>query len=41
MFLVTTPAGKTFEYVHTLVQGELYNNSFATCVAGCPMDGRG
>ena len=30
MFLVTTPAGKTFEYVHTLVHGELYNNSFAT-----------
>jgi len=30
MFLVTTPAGKTFEYIHTLVRGELYNNSFAT-----------
>ena len=30
MFLVTTPAGKTFEYTHTLVHGELYNNSFAT-----------
>jgi hypothetical protein len=29
MFLVTTPAGKSFEYVHTLVHGELYNNSFA------------
>jgi hypothetical protein len=30
MFLVTTPSGQTFEYVHTLVPGELYNNSFAT-----------
>jgi hypothetical protein len=30
MFLVTTPAGKSFEYTHTLVHGELYNNSFAT-----------
>jgi hypothetical protein len=30
MFLVTTPVGKTFEYTHTLVHGELYNNSFAT-----------
>jgi hypothetical protein len=30
MFLVTTPSGKTAEYVHTLVSGELYNNSFAT-----------
>jgi hypothetical protein len=30
MFLVTTPSGKTFEYIHTLVPGELYNNSFAT-----------
>jgi hypothetical protein len=29
MFLVTTPSGATFEYVHTLVPGELYNNSFA------------
>lgn len=28
MFLVTTPAGKTYQYVHTLVPGELYNNSF-------------
>ena len=28
MFLVTTPSGKTLEYVHTLVPGELYNNSF-------------
>lgn len=30
MFLVTTPSGNSFEYVHTLVPGELYNNSFAT-----------
>jgi hypothetical protein len=30
MFLVTTPAGTSFEYIHTLVPGELYNNSFAT-----------
>jgi len=30
MFLVTTPSGKTYQYVHTLVHGELYNNSFAT-----------
>ena len=29
MFLVTTPSGNSFEYVHTLVPGELYNNSFA------------
>lgn len=29
MFLVTTPSGQSFEYVHTLVRGELYNNSFA------------
>lgn len=28
MFLVTTPSGDTHEYVHTLVPGELYNNSF-------------
>lgn len=28
MFLVTTPFGKTYEYRHTLVPGELYNNSF-------------
>lgn len=28
MFLVTTPSGQTFEYVHTLVKGEIYNNSF-------------
>jgi hypothetical protein len=30
MFLVTTPSGATYQYVHTLVSGELYNNSFAT-----------
>jgi hypothetical protein len=30
MFLVTTPSGDSFEYIHTLVPGELYNNSFAT-----------
>jgi hypothetical protein len=29
MFLVTTPSGATYQYVHTLVPGELYNNSFA------------
>lgn len=28
MFLVTTPSGTTYEYVHRLVRGELYNNSF-------------
>ncbi len=28
MFLVTTPAGATYQYVHRLVSGELYNNSF-------------
>jgi hypothetical protein len=28
MFLVTNRSGKTFEYLHTLVPGELYNNSF-------------
>ncbi len=28
MFLVTNPSGKSFEYRHTLVRGELYNNSF-------------
>lgn len=28
MFLVTTPSGKSFEYRHTLVPGEIYNNSF-------------
>jgi hypothetical protein len=28
MFLVTTPSGVTYQYVHSLVSGELYNNSF-------------
>jgi hypothetical protein len=28
MFRVTTPSGAAYEYVHTLVPGELYNNSF-------------
>ena len=28
MFLVTNPSGGRFEYRHTLVRGELYNNSF-------------
>lgn len=30
MFMVTTPSGKTYQYVHTLVPTELYNNSFDT-----------
>jgi hypothetical protein len=30
LFLVTTPSGQSFEYLHTLVRGELYNNSFVT-----------
>ena len=30
MFLVTTPSGQSLEYLHALVPGELYNNSFAT-----------
>ena len=28
MFLVTTPSGESLEYLHTLIPGELYNNSF-------------
>jgi hypothetical protein len=28
MFLITTPSGSTYQYVHTLVPGEVYNNSF-------------
>ena len=28
MFLATSPSGATAEFVHTLVPGELYNNSF-------------
>jgi hypothetical protein len=29
MYRVTTPGGSSYEYTHTLVSGELYNNSFA------------
>ena len=29
MFLLTTPSGTTYQYVHALAPGELYNNSFA------------
>jgi hypothetical protein len=28
MYLLTTPFGSTYQYVHTLVSDELYNNSF-------------
>ena len=28
LYVVTTPSGATYQYVHTLVSGELYNNSF-------------
>lgn len=28
MYLLTTPSGSTYQYTHTLVSGELYNNSF-------------
>jgi hypothetical protein len=34
MFLVTRPSGSTVEYVHTLVSGELYNNSFDAIAPG-------
>ncbi len=34
MFLVTTPTGATYQYVHTLVPGEEYNNSFDTIAPG-------
>ena len=34
MFLVTTPSGATVRYVHTLVTGELYNNSFDAIAPG-------
>jgi hypothetical protein len=34
MFLVTTPAGATAQYVHTLVPRELYNNSFDAIAPG-------
>ena len=30
MFRVTTPAGASYQYTHTLASGELYNNSFDT-----------
>lgn len=30
MYLVTTPSGAQYQYTHTLVPGELYNNSFDT-----------
>ena len=29
MFLVSSPSGRTFQYIHTLARGERYNNSFA------------
>lgn len=28
MYRVTTPSGSSYEYTHTLIPGELYNNSF-------------
>lgn len=34
MFLVSTPAGKKLTYVHTLVSGEIYNNSFDAIAPG-------
>ena len=34
MFLVTTPSGSTVQYIHTLVAGELYNNSFDAIAPG-------
>ncbi len=34
LFLVTTPSGATIPYVHTLVPGELYNNSFDSIAPG-------
>jgi hypothetical protein len=34
MFLVTTPSGTTVEYVHRLVAGEMYNNSFDAIAPG-------
>ncbi len=34
MFLVTRPSGTTVQYVHKLVRGELYNNSFAAISPG-------
>jgi len=34
MFLVTTPSGATIQYIHTLVRGEEYNNSFDAIAPG-------
>lgn len=34
MFLVTTPSGATDQYTHTLVAGEMYNNSFDAIAPG-------
>ena len=34
MFLVTTPSGATLQYIHTLVPGEEYNNSFDAIAPG-------
>jgi len=34
MFLVTTPSGATIQYIHTLVRGEQYNNSFDSIAPG-------
>jgi hypothetical protein len=34
MFMVTSPTGETTQYVHTLVPGELYNNSFDAIAPG-------
>jgi hypothetical protein len=34
MYLVTTPSGATYQYIHTLVPGELYNNSFVALSPG-------
>lgn len=34
LFLVTTPSGATYRYVHALAPGELYNNSFAAIAPG-------
>ena len=46
MFLVTTPSGQSLEYLHALVPGELYNNSFVAVspdrqwmIAGDPVAG--
>ena len=34
MFLVTTPSGETVQYLHALVAGEEYNNSFDSIAPG-------